>query len=329
MGRAMIEIHGLEKSYGSNAVLRGVDLEVAGGQIVALLGPNGAGKTTTVAILTTLAHPDGGSAHVDGVDVVAFPRRARLRVAATGQYATVDEFLTGEENLRQMAALNGLRGAGARRRVAELLERFDLTGAARRPVATYSGGMRRRLDLASSLVARRPVLVLDEPTTGLDPVSRLGLWDVVAELARDGTTILLTTQYLEEADRLADRIAVLDAGRIVAAGTAAALKSQVSRQAGERVRLVLADERSFDTVRTLGLPISEEDARRTTVTVRADSALSTVRDLLDLAERHDLAVDAVSVVRPTLDDVFLALTGARHRAAADHATDPIPTGAIR
>ncbi|WP_043347649.1 daunorubicin/doxorubicin resistance ABC transporter ATP-binding protein DrrA [Beutenbergia cavernae] len=325
----MIAIRGLAKSYGKNAVLRGVDLEVKRGEIVALLGPNGAGKTTAVGILTTLIAPDAGTVHLGGIDVVASPRAARTRVAVTGQYASVDEFQTGEENLLQMAALNGLSKRDGKRRTSELLERFDLTAASRRQVGTYSGGMRRRLDLASSLVARRPVLVLDEPTTGLDPASRMDLWDVVADLAREGTTILLTTQYLEEADHLADRITVLDGGRIVAEGTAAALKARVSREAGDQVRLVLDDARSFDVARGLGLPISTVDERGLSVTVRAESSVGTVRELLDLADAHDLAVDSVAIVRPSLDDVFLALTGARRTTTTTPADEPATTGANR
>src|SRR3954470_6154746 len=223
-----IEAIALRKAYGGVHVLDGVDLRVEAGSVFAMLGPNGAGKTTTVRILSTLVAPDAGGARVAGFDVVAQRRQVRRAISLTGQYAAVDELQTGAENLRMMGRLSGLSRAAARGRAAELLERFDLTGAGRRRVATYSGGMRRRLDLAASLVARPAVLFLDEPTTGLDPRSRQALWEVIEELVADGVTVFLTTQYLEEADRLAGRIAVLDRGRVVAEGTAAELKRRVA-----------------------------------------------------------------------------------------------------
>jgi len=226
----MIRISGLTKAFGTHPVLAGVDLDVRPGEIVALLGPNGAGKTTLVNILTTLVVPDGGSATVDGFDVVTHPAEVRRRISVTGQSAAVDGLLTGEENLRMMARLAGLSRADTRVRTAELLARFDLADAARKLVSTYSGGMRRRLDLALSLVVTPPVVFLDEPTTGLDTRSRRELWDAIRTLAADGATVLLTTQYLEEADQLADRIALLDGGRIVALGTAAELKSRVGEE---------------------------------------------------------------------------------------------------
>ena len=226
----MIRISGLTKAFGKHAVLAGVDLDVRPGEIVALLGPNGAGKTTLVNILTTLLVPDGGSATVDGFDVVTHPAEVRRRISVTGQSAAVDGLLTGEENLRMMARLSGLPRADTRVRTAELLARFDLADAARKLVSTYSGGMRRRLDLALSLVVTPPVVFLDEPTTGLDTRSRRELWDAIRALAADGATVLLTTQYLEEADQLADRIALLDGGRIVALGTASELKSRVGEE---------------------------------------------------------------------------------------------------
>jgi ABC-2 type transport system ATP-binding protein len=226
----MIRISGLTKAYGKHQVLAGVDLDVRPGEIVALLGPNGAGKTTLVNILTTLVVPDGGSATVDGFDVVTRSAEVRRRISVTGQSAAVDGLLTGEENLRMMARLSGLSPAAARARTAELLERFDLADAARKLVSTYSGGMRRRLDLALSLVVTPPVVFLDEPTTGLDTRSRRELWDAIRTLAADGAAVLLTTQYLEEADQLADRIALLDGGRIVALGTADELKTRVGEE---------------------------------------------------------------------------------------------------
>jgi daunorubicin resistance ABC transporter ATP-binding subunit len=226
----MIRATGITKKFGSHAVLDGVDLEVGAGEIVALLGPNGAGKTTLVNILTTLVLPDGGTASVAGFDVRTEGDEVRRRISLTGQSAAVDGLLTGDENLRMMARLSGLTPAAARARAAELLERFDLVDAARKQVSTYSGGMRRRLDLALSLVVTKPVVFLDEPTTGLDTRSRRELWDAIRTLADDGAAVLLTTQYLEEADRLADRIALLDGGRIVAIGTAGELKSRVGEE---------------------------------------------------------------------------------------------------
>ncbi|MFE7406294.1 ATP-binding cassette domain-containing protein [Isoptericola sp. NPDC057559] len=308
MNDPMIAVRGLGKSYGRTAVLRGVDLEVRRGEIFALLGPNGAGKTTTVNILTTLVRPDAGTATIAGADVVAQPAAVRRSIALTGQYASVDEFQTGEENLVMMADLAHLPRRDVHRRAQELLDRFDLTDAARRQVGTYSGGMRRRLDLAISLVADPDVLVLDEPTTGLDPASRAQLWEVVRGLAADGTTILLTTQYLEEADRLADTIAVLAEGRIAARGTAAELKALV---AGDHVRVSFDDAASLAAARGLGVPgldQAEEDAKALALTFPSPEPVRAIRDVLDRAESRGLAVAGVSVVKPTLDDVFLALT---------------------
>lgn len=305
----MIAAQGLEKSYGDHAVLRGVDLTVRRGEIFALLGPNGAGKTTTVNILTTLVRPDGGTARVAGADVVHDAARVRETIALTGQYASVDEFQTGRENLVMMGELAHLPRRAVRPRAAALLERFDLTDAADRRVGTYSGGMRRRLDLAISLVADPAVLVLDEPTTGLDPASRAQLWEVVRGLAADGTTVLLTTQYLEEADRLADTIAVLHDGRVAARGTAAELKALV---AGDHVRVAFDDPESLAAAvglaPSIGLARPTADAKDLSLTAPSDDPVRTVRDVLTAADAHGLAVVGVSVVRPTLDDVFLALT---------------------
>lgn len=305
----MIAAQGLEKSYGDHAVLRGVDLTVRRGEIFALLGPNGAGKTTTVNILTTLVRPDGGTARVAGADVVHDAARVRETIALTGQYASVDEFQTGRENLAMMGELAHLPRRAVRPRAAALLERFDLTDAADRRVGTYSGGMRRRLDLAISLVADPAVLVLDEPTTGLDPASRAQLWEVVRGLAADGTTVLLTTQYLEEADRLADTIAVLHDGRVAARGTAAELKALV---AGDHVRVAFDDPESLAAAvglaSSIGLVRPTADAKDLSLTAPSDDPVRTIRDVLAAADAHELAVVGVSVVRPTLDDVFLALT---------------------
>jgi ABC-2 type transport system ATP-binding protein len=309
MTGAMIAAQGLEKSYGGHAVLRGVDLTVRRGEIFALLGPNGAGKTTTVNILTTLVRPDGGTARVAGADVVHDAARVRETIALTGQYASVDEFQTGRENLVMMGELAHLPRRAVRPRAAALLERFDLTDAADRRVGTYSGGMRRRLDLAISLVADPAVLVLDEPTTGLDPASRAQLWEVVRGLAADGTTVLLTTQYLEEADRLADTIAVLHDGRVAARGTAAELKALV---AGDHVRVAFDDPESLAAAvglaASIGLARTTTDEKDLSLTAPSDDPVRTVRDVLAAADAHGLAVVGVSVVRPTLDDVFLALT---------------------
>ncbi|WP_340697338.1 ATP-binding cassette domain-containing protein [Cellulosimicrobium funkei] len=305
----MIAAQGLEKSYGDHAVLRGVDLTVRRGEIFALLGPNGAGKTTTVNILTTLVRPDGGTARVAGADVVHDAARVRETIALTGQYASVDEFQTGRENLVMMGELAHLPRRAVRPRAAALLERFGLTDAADRRVGTYSGGMRRRLDLAISLVADPAVLVLDEPTTGLDPASRAQLWEVVRGLAADGTTVLLTTQYLEEADRLADTIAVLHDGRVAARGTAAELKALV---AGDHVRVAFDDPESLAAAvglaPSIGLVRPTADAKDLSLTAPSDDPVRTIRDVLAAADAHALAVVGVSVVRPTLDDVFLALT---------------------
>jgi ABC-2 type transport system ATP-binding protein len=313
-----VEATGLQKSYGKLRVLDGVDLAVPRGGVVALLGPNGAGKTTAVRILATLTRADAGRARVAGFDVVADRRQVRHHISLTGQYAAVDELQTGEENLRMVGRLAGLRGPAARRRAAELLERFDLTEAGRRTVATWSGGMRRRLDLAAGLVGRPAVLFLDEPTTGLDPRSRLAVWQTVTGLAASGVTVFLTTQYLEEADRLADRIAVLDGGRVVADGTPAQLKRQVGTQ---RLDLEVADAAAFDEVaRRLDDRVVRRDHGRLTIGVATDGSAAQVRALLDEVDPARRAVDRFAVQRATLDDVFLALTG--HPAdRPDHESD--------
>jgi ABC-2 type transport system ATP-binding protein len=302
-----IEATGLEKSYGTLRVLDGVDLGVARGGVFALLGPNGAGKTTAVRILATLVRADAGRARVAGFDVVADRRQVRRHIGLTGQFAAVDDLQTGEENLRMMGRLAGLPGREARHRATELLERFDLAEAGRRTVATWSGGMRRRLDLAAGLVGRPSVVFLDEPSTGLDPRSRQAVWEVVTELTGSGVTVFLTTQYLEEADRLADRVAVLDGGRVVADGTPARLKEQV---AGQRLDLVLADAAAFEEVaRLLDGRVARRDRGRLTIGVATDGSAAQVRALLDEVDPARWAVDRFAVHRATLDDVFLALTG--------------------
>jgi ABC-2 type transport system ATP-binding protein len=303
----MLEASGLEKSYGAGPVLAGVDLRVERGSVLALLGPNGAGKTTTVRILATLVRADAGSARVAGFDVVTERRQARGHLSLTGQDAALDELQTGEENLRMMGRLSGLSPAGARRRAGELLDQFDLAEAGRRTVSTWSGGMRRRLDLAASLVGNPSVIFLDEPTTGLDLRSRQAVWQVVAGLAGSGVTIFLTTQYLEEADRLADRVAVLDGGRVVADDTAERLKRQV---AGQRLDLVLAGLAAFeDAARLLGRRAVNPDAGRLTIGVATDGSAAHVRALLDEVDPARRAVRRFAVHSATLDDVFLALTG--------------------
>jgi ABC-2 type transport system ATP-binding protein len=300
-----VEAAGLKKSYGAVRVLSGLDLQVPRGSVFALLGPNGAGKTTTVRILATLTRADAGQARVAGLDVVRERHRVRRRISLTGQYAAVDELQTGEENLRMMARLSGV--PRPRDRARELLERFDLAHAGRRRAGTYSGGMRRRLDLAASLVAHPSVIFLDEPTTGLDPRSRQTMWEVITGLAGSGVTVFLTTQYLDEADRLAGRIALVDGGRVVAEGTAAELKRRVADQ---RLDLVLADSRTYDEVtRVLGERVVHRDPAGLTIGVVTDGSAAHVRTLLDEIDPRHLAVRTFTVHTATLDDVFLALTG--------------------
>ncbi|MCX4675403.1 ATP-binding cassette domain-containing protein [Streptomyces sp. NBC_01433] len=304
--RHAIEAHGLTKSYGKPAVrvLDGIDLGVERSTVFALLGPNGAGKTTAVRILATLTAADSGTARVAGYDVVAERDRVRRAISLTGQFAAVDETQTGEENLRMMARLTGLSRSAARRRAEELLIRFDLTEAARRQARTYSGGMRRRLDLAAGLVGSPEpgVFFLDEPTTGLDPRSRQQLWQVVRGLAERGATILLTTQYLEEADQLADRIAVLNKGRIVAEGTADSLKSRV---AGHRLDLVLTSREAY--LRLAGRAV-HHSPETLTLGLPTDGTAAHVRALLDEIDPARTEVARLTVHSATLDDVFLALT---------------------
>ena len=306
-GEAAIETIAMEKSYGDVRVLDGVDLRVARGTVFALLGPNGAGKTTTVRILSTLLRPDAGRARVAGFDVVADRRRVRRAISLTGQYAALDMLQTGEENLRMMGRLSGLSGPVARGRAADLLARFDLTDAAQRRVGAYSGGMRRRLDLAASLVGRPEVIFLDEPTTGLDLHSRQAMWGVVSDLVGAGVTVFLTTQYLEEADVLADRIAVIDGGRVVAEGTAAELKRRVADQ---RLDLVLADAAAFAAIDALlhGRAL-RRDPDGLVLGVATDGTAAHVRALLDAVDPGGERVARFAVHDATLDDVFLALTG--------------------
>ncbi len=300
-----ISTTGLRKSYGDSVVLDGLDLSVPEGSVFALLGPNGAGKTTTVDILSTLLPWDGGEARVAGHDVAREPDAVRAAIAVTGQFTAVDNLLTGEENLRLMADLLHLGKQDGRRRAADLLERFELTEAAGTTPATYSGGMRRRLDLAMGLMGDPRVVFLDEPTTGLDPRSRRAVWQIVRDLVADGVTILLTTQYLEEADELADRIGVLDAGRLVAEGTSEELKRLVP---GGSVRLQFGDPEPLESAaRTLGLTVA--DRATLALDVPGDGSLGQLKDLLARLDDADIEVAGLTVHTPDLDDVFLALTG--------------------
>jgi ABC-2 type transport system ATP-binding protein len=318
-----ISAEGLVKRYGDVIALDGLDLDVPEGTVLGLLGPNGAGKTTAVRIFTTLLEPDEGTATVDGVDVASDPQGVRERIGLSGQSAAVDEYLTGFENLDMVGRLYHLGRARSRDRARELLDAFRLSHAADRPVRTYSGGMRRRLDLAAALVAQPPILFLDEPTTGLDPRSRIDMWDIIRELVQGGTTLLLTTQYLEEADRLADDIVVIDQGRAIAQGTADDLKGQVG---GERIELVVARADELPAARQVmadnGCGEIEVDERTRTLVAPIAGGAVTLRSLLDDVANAGLTVLDVGLRRPTLDDVFLSLTGhAATEAAGDDDTD--------
>jgi len=314
----IIVAEGLVKKYGAVVALDGLDLRVPEGTVYGLLGPNGAGKTTAVRILTTLLEPDAGTASVDGFNVVKQPNAVRRVIGLTGQYAAVDEYLSGRENLRMFGDLYHLQPAYVKARSQELLERFDLTDAADRSLRTYSGGMRRRLDLAASLIAKPRVLFLDEPTTGLDPRSRIGLWEVIKDLVADGTTVLLTTQYLDEADQLAEEIVVIDHGRVIAQGTSDTLKDQVG---GDRLEVVVEDPTQLDeaatalrTVATGEVTVDRTDHRIVAPVVGGSLTLVDAVRSLDAAH---VAIADVALRRPTLDDVFLALTG--HTAEEEQA----------
>ena len=310
MPAAAILAEDLVKTFGADVrALDGVSLHVTPGTVLGLLGPNGAGKTTVVNILTTLMRPDSGRAEVAGIDVLADPAAVRRSIGLTGQYAAVDDALTGSENLTLVGRLNHLRTADAKTRARELLERFDLSEAGSRVAKTYSGGMRRRLDLAAALVARPPVLFLDEPTTGLDPRSRIELWAVIEDLVREGTTLLLTTQYLEEADRLADRIAVVDRGRVIAEGTSAELKAQLGKGLIE-VRLADTEQarRVGETLRGAGGD-QEVTVTDDTVAVPAADGTATLSEVVRRLDRAGVVAKGLQFREPSLDDVFLSLTG--------------------
>ncbi len=317
-----VQAEGLVKDFGEVKALAGIDLTVKRGQVVGLLGPNGAGKTTTVRILSTLLKPTAGRATVDGFDVVKQADDVRRSIGLTGQYAAIDEYLTGRENLRMFGDLYHLKPSYVKERSAELLEWFDLTAAADRPARTYSGGMRRRLDLAASLVAQPSILFLDEPTTGLDPRSRLGLWGVIENLVKEGTTVLLTTQYLEEADQLAEDIVVIDRGRVIAQGTSEHLKDQIG---GDRIEITVVDPATVDQAAEAlasvgtGAPLVED----LQVSVPVAGGSTVLVDAIRALDARGVAVSDLQLRRPTLDDVFMTLTG---HAAEEETTPPAPKG---
>ena len=307
-GEPAISVSGLAKSFGEVRALDGIDLDAAPGTVLGLLGPNGAGKTTAIRVLTTLLEPDAGTARVAGLDVVRDAKELRTRIGLAGQYAAIDENLTGLKNLVMVGRLYGERRAPARRRGLELLEAFDLVEAANRPAKTYSGGMRRRLDLAAALVAKPPLLFLDEPTTGLDPRSRLRMWETIETLVAEGTTVLLTTQYLDEADRLADSIAVIDRGRVIAEGTSDVLKDRVG---GERLEVLLADAGAAPAAADALATMSEEppltSGSKLNLAMRGRDG--TIVEAVRRLDRAGVAARDLVLRRPTLDDVFLSLTG--------------------
>jgi ABC-2 type transport system ATP-binding protein len=310
-------VTGLRKSFGDKVVLDGIDLTVAEGSVFSLLGPNGAGKTTMVHILSTLIPADAGDVRVSGHSVTRDPDAVRGSIGVTGQFSAVDDLFTGEDNLRLMADLNHLGRAAGRRRTAELLDRFDLTDAAGKPVATYSGGMRRRLDLAMTLVGEPRLIFLDEPTTGLDPRSRRDVWDTIRGLVADGVTVFLTTQYLEEADQLADRVAVLDHGRLVAEGTPEQLKSRVH---GGHIRLQFAGRRELRAAASALGAAATIDEEALTLQVPDDGDVRSLRALLDVLDHAAAGPDRLSIHTPDLDDVFFALTGRSSAATEEGAS---------
>jgi ABC-2 type transport system ATP-binding protein len=303
----VIQVKDLHKSYGSHEVLKGIDLEIERGTMLALLGPNGAGKTTTVRIMSTLLSFNSGSVSIQGHDVALAPDSVRRIIGLTGQSAAVDEMLTGRENLIMMGRLYHLTKASATARARELLEEFDLVEAANRPLKTYSGGMRRRLDLAVSLIATPPIIFLDEPTTGLDPRSRLAMWDIINRLKENGATILLTTQYLEEADQLADRIIVIDGGKVIAEGTARDLKAKVGK---DHLVLTFDDKKAYAAAKKLlGSDVVESNEQESTVTVVIHDTNTDVLKTLEALSKNNITFASMAVHKPTLDDVFMSLTG--------------------
>jgi ABC-2 type transport system ATP-binding protein len=310
-----IEVTGLTKSYGTNNVLRGIDIKVERGTMLALLGPNGAGKTTTVRILSTLLKHDGGSVKVAGFDVLEEADKVRSVIGLTGQSAAVDELLTGRENLIMMGRLYRLTKDSATARANELLQEFDLVKAADRPSKTYSGGMRRRLDLAVSLIATPPILFLDEPTTGLDPRSRLAMWDIIKKLMDGGTTILLTTQYLEEADQLADQIVVIDDGKVIAQGTATELKGRVGK---DRLEFTFTDLKTMHAAKAaLGKAVVDTDEKSLTLSLTVNDINKDVEQAFEVLAQAKINVASMDIHKPTLDDVFLLLTGKQKTKKAE------------
>jgi len=308
-------IEGLTKSFKKNRVLHGINLQIERGTMLALLGPNGAGKTTTIRILSTLLHQDGGTVMVNGFDVEIHPDKVRESIGLTGQFAAVDEYLTGFENLEMMGRLYHLSYKDTRRRANELLEQFDLVEASRRNVKTYSGGMRRKLDLALSLISTPPILFLDEPTTGLDPRSRLAMWDVIKKLIDSGVTILLTTQYLEEADQLADRIAVMDDGKIITEGTSEELKNQIGN---ERFELVFSTSIEFDqAIEVFRQDEIQPDPFKRSISIPTSGDTEEVRRILELMARNKIKIESLSLHKPTLDDVFINFTGHKVEEVAE------------
>ncbi len=307
MASNAIEIKNLFKSFKKVKVLEGISFDVEQGSILALLGPNGAGKTTTIKILSTLLRPDGGSAKILGHDVVKQGDEVRSSIGLTGQYAAVDEYLNARENLQMMGRLYRLSTADSTRRADELLEQFDLVEASKRIVKTYSGGMRRRLDLAMSLISSPPVIFLDEPTTGLDPRSRIMMWDMIKKLADSGTTILLTTQYMDEADNLAERIVVIDHGKVIAEGTPDTLKRKVG---SDRLELTISKKSSFEKAQDVVIGEARQvDLERRVISVATKGGVKDLKQVLDQLEKSKIDVESVSLHSPTLDDVFMTLTG--------------------
>lgn len=302
-----IEIKGLTKSFGEKQVLKGIDLSVHAGKIVAILGPNGAGKTTTIKILSTLLDPDGGDIKVNGYDVVKQADQVRESIGLTGQFAAVDEYLTGEENLNLIGRLYHLKKSDAQKVTNELIEQFDLVESSTKPVKSYSGGMKRKIDLAMSLIASPSVIFLDEPTTGLDPRSRQAMWGMIKQLAAQGTAILLTTQYMDEADYLADHIIVIDHGKVIAEGNSSELKGQVG---DDRLDIVIPNDQEFEAaVKALDGESVKSDAEARTISVAAKEGVAKLTATLAVLEKANVKVETVSLRKPTLDDVFMELTG--------------------
>lgn len=315
-----IIVKDLRKSFKTVKVLEGINLNIERGTMLALLGPNGAGKTTTVRILSTLLQPDGGEVLVNGYNVVTHADEVRASIGLTGQYAAVDEYLTGRENLIMMGRLYHLSKANAKLRAEQILEKFDLIDAADRAAKTYSGGMKRRLDLGLSLVATPPIIFLDEPTTGLDPRSRIAVWDIITQLKKAGTTILLTTQYLEEADKLADRIAVIDRGTLIAEGTADELKNKVG---SERLEIVVDPVSDFEkAVRVIDGATLQSNKEERKISIATGGTVAEVKRVLDHMAENGIEIDALNLHKPTLDDVFLHLTG--HQAESENSKSQNP-----